>query len=382
MDFSLNEEQKMFQDMIRRFADNEIGPLAEEYDRKNEFPKHLWPKMAEVGLLGLDLPEEYGGTPADSFYTVIASEEIGRVSNGIAASLLVHAFITTPYVDRLGTKKQRDRYVPPSIRGDEIWSLAVTEPNAGSDAAGITTTAVLDGDEWVINGSKIFITNGTQCSHAVVACSTVTGRSKVGKSLIIVSKDSPGFSVGRKLDKLGWRSSDTAELVFEDCRVPRENLLGELNKGFYHFMEGLVPERLVMAAQAVGLAQACLDECLKYSKERIQFGRPIGSFQATGHKLVNMAMEVHLARLLTYNAAWLHDSDRDAVTEVCMAKLYASEVATRAAVNAVQIFGGYGFMMEYPVQRYFRDTKVLEIGGGTSEIQRDIILQRLGFSKY
>ncbi len=379
MDFSLSEELRMFQEMVKKFVAKEIEPIAEEYDQKDEFPMHLWGRMADVGLLGLKFSEEYGGTPADNFHLVIVSEEVGRVSNGVAASLEVHSYIATPYVDRLGTKKQKDKYMAASIEGKKIWAIAMTEPNAGSDVASISTRAVEDGDHYVINGNKTFITNGTICEHVIVVCATETGRSKAGKSLIIVDKDSPGFSVGKKLKKLGWRSSDTAELIFEDCRVPRENLIGELNRGFYYLMQGLVQERLVMAAMSVGLAQACLNECLRYAKERIQFGKPIGSFQATGFKLVDMAMEVNLARLLTYQAAWLDNVGQDAVTEVSMAKVFAAEVATRAAVNAVQIFGGYGFMMEYPVQRYLRDTKVLEIGGGTSEIQRGIILQRLGF---
>jgi len=379
MNFSLDEEHKMFQDLVRKFVAKEIEPIAEEYDRKDEFPMHLWSRMAEVGLLGLKLPEEYGGVPADNFHLVIASEEIGRASNGIAASLEVHSYISTPYINRLGTKAQKEKYLPASVKGEEIWAIGITEPNAGSDVAGISTRAVEDGDELVINGSKIFITNGTICSHVIVVCSTEKGRSKAGKSLVIVDKDSPGFSIGRKLEKLGWRSSDTAELVFEDCRVPKENLLGEHNRGFYHIMHGLVQERLVMAAMSVGLAQACLDACMKYARERVQFGKPIGSFQATGFKLVDMATEVNLARLLTYQAAWLDNIGKDAVTEVSMARIFASETATKAAVNAVQIFGGYGFMMEYPVQRYLRDTKVLEIGGGTNEIQRGIVLQRFGF---
>jgi len=379
MDFSLDEEHRMFQEMVKKFVAKEIEPIAEESDQRDEFPMHLWSRMANIGLLGLKFPEEYGGTPADNFHIAIVSEEAGRVSSGITASLVVHSYITTPYIDRLGTKMQKDKYMAASIEGKEIWAIAMTEPNAGSDVASISTKAIEDGDHFVINGNKMFITNGTICEHVIVVCATETGRSKTGKSLIIVDKNSPGFSVGKKLKKLGWRSSDTAELIFEDCRVPRDNLVGDFNRGFYHLMQGLVQERLAMAAMSVGLAQACLNECLRYAKERIQFGKPIGSFQATGFKLVDMAMEVNLARLLTYQAAWLDNVGNDAVTEVSMAKIYAAEVATRAAVNAVQIFGGYGFMMEYPVQRYLRDTKVLEIGGGTSEIQRGIILQRLGF---
>ena len=253
MNFSFNEEHQMFQDTMKKFVSKEIEPIAEEYDRKDEFPMHLWSRMAEVGLLGLKLSEEYGGIPADNFHLVIAAEEIGRASNGIAASMGLHSYIATPYIDKLGTKAQKDKYLAASIRGEEIWAIAITEPNAGSDVASISTRAVEQGDELVINGNKTFITNGTICSHVIVVCATEKGRSKTGKSLVIVDKDSPGFSIGRKMEKLGWRSSDTAELVFEDCRVPKENLLGEYNKGFYHVMHGLVQERLVLAAKSVSV---------------------------------------------------------------------------------------------------------------------------------
>ncbi len=379
MDFALSEEHRIFEEMVKKFVAKEIQPIAEEYDIREEFPMHLWPIMSEIGLLSLKLPEEYGGIPADNFHLVIVAEEIAKVSPGVLAGLAVHSYIASPYISLFGTKEQKDKYLPASIKGDEIWAIAITEPNAGSDVTSTSTTAVEDGDEWIINGSKMFITNGTICDRAVVVCATEKGRTKKGKTLFIVDKDTPGFSVSRKLKKLGFRSSDTAELVFEDCRVPKENMLGEYGSGFYHVMEGLVQERIVTAALAVGVGQACLDLSLKYAKERVQFDQPIGSFQATGFKLVDMATEVSAARQLTYRAAWKDSMGQDAVKEVCMAKLYASEVATRAAVNAVQIFGGYGFMMEYPVQRFYRDTKLLEIGAGTSEIQRGIILQLLGF---
>ncbi len=379
MDFGLSEEHRIFESMVKKFVEKEIQPIAEEYDIKEEYPMHLWPRMSEIGLLGCKLPEEYGGTPADNFNLVIVAEEIGKVCPGVFAGLGVHSYIATPYIDLFGTKEQKEKYIPPSIKGDEIWAIAITEPNAGSDVTNITTTAVKDGDGWVINGTKMFITNGTICKHVVVVCATEKGRSKKGKTLFIVHKDTPGFSVSRKLKKLGFRASDTAELVFEDCRVPNENMLGEYGKGFYHVMKGLVQERIITAAMGVGMGQACLELSLKYAKERVQFDKPIGSFQATGFKLVDMAIEVCAARQLTYMAAWKDNMGQDSVTEVSMAKLFAAETATRAALNAVQIFGGYGLMMEYTVQRFYRDTKLLEIGAGTSEIQREIILRRLGF---
>ncbi len=379
MDFGLSEEHRIFESTVKKFVEKEIQPIAEEYDIKEEFPMHLWRRMSEIGLLGLKLPEEYGGTQADNFHLAIVGEEIGKASPGVMAGLAVQSYIAIPYIDLFGTKEQKPKYIPPAINGDEIWAIAITEPNAGSDVTNITTTAVKDGDGWIINGSKMFITNGTICDHVVVVCATEKGRDKNGKTLFIVHKDTPGFSVGRKLKKLGFRASDTAELVFQDCRVPNENMLGEYGKGFYHVMKGLVQERIVTAAMSVGIGQACLELSLKYAKERVQFDKPIGSFQATGFKLVDMATEVSAARQLTYMAAWKDMMGQDAVTEVCIAKLFAAETATRAASNAVQVFGGYGFMMEYPVQRFFRDTKLMEIGAGTSEIQRGIILQRLGF---
>jgi alkylation response protein AidB-like acyl-CoA dehydrogenase len=379
MDFNLTKEQRMIRDEVRNFAKKEIQPIAEEYDIREEFPMHLWPKMSEIGLLGLKLPEEYGGIPADNLSLAIVAEEIAKVCPGVLAGLGVHSYIATPYIDLFGTKEQKKEYIPASIKGDEIWAIAITEPNAGSDVTSISTTAVEDGNGWVINGSKMFITNGTICDHVIVVCTTEKRRGKKGKTLFIVHKDTPGFSASKKLKKLGFRASETAELIFEDCRVPKENMLGEYGMGFYHVMQGLVQERIITAAMGVGMAQACLELSLKYAKERIQFDKPIGSFQATGFKLVDMATEVNAARQLTYLAAWKDDMGQDAVTEVSMAKLYAAEAAARAAGYAVRIFGGYGFMMEYPVQRYYRDSKLLEIGAGTSEIQRGIILQRLGF---
>jgi acyl-CoA dehydrogenase len=382
MDFGLSEEHRIFQDMVRKFAEKEMAPLIEEHEEREEFPMELWSKWAEIGVLGLKYPEEYGGTPADSIYECILMEEFGRVCQGMTSAIAVSAIIVTPLVYRSGTKEQKEKYLPPVIRGEETFAVAITEPNCGSDVAGILTTAVEDGDHYVINGAKTFITNGTFADHTIVVAKTQTKEGKKGETLFIVEKGTPGFRVSKKLKKLGWRSSETAELSFEDCRVPKENMLGVINRGFYHIMEMFVTERYCMGALSVGLARACYEESLKYAKERTAFGRPIGLFQSTGFKLVDMAAQIEMARLLTYKAAWSFDQGKDTRKEACMAKCFASEFATNSAAAAVQIHGGYGFMHEYPVSRYYRDTKVLEIGGGPSEIQKGIILQLSGFPEY
>jgi alkylation response protein AidB-like acyl-CoA dehydrogenase len=382
MDFCLSEEHIMFQDMVRKFAAKEMAPIVEEYEEREEFPMQMWPKWAEIGVLGLKYPEKYGGTPVDSIYECIVAEEFGKVCQGMTSAIAVSAIIATPLIYKVGTEEQQAKYLPPVIQGKETFAVAITEPNCGSDVAAIETTAVQDGDDYIINGSKTFITNGTFADHTIVVAKTQKKGGKKGETLFIVDKGTPGFKVSAKLRKLGWCSSETAELFFEDCRVPKENILGQFNQGFYHTMLMFVTERICMGAMGVGLAQACLEASVKYAKERKAFGRSIGTFQATGFKLVDMAMEIEMARLLTHKAAWLFDQGKDARKEACMAKCFGSEVALRAAVEAVQIYGGYGFMHEYPVSRYLRDTKVLQIGGGPSEIQRGIILQLIGFPEY
>ena len=282
----------------------------------------------------------------------------------------------------MGTKKQMEKYLPPVIKGEKTFAVAITEPNCGSDVAAIRTNATEDGDYYVINGSKTFVTNGTFADHLIVVAKTETKAGKKGETLFIVDKGTPGLNVAKKLKKLGWRSSETAELVFENCRVPKENILGEINRGFYHIMEMFVTERFTMGSMSVGLARASFEASLKYAREREAFGRPIGTLQATGFKLVDMAAQTEMARLLTHKAAWTFDKGKDARKEACMAKCYASEFALKCTAAAIQVHGGYGFMHEYPVSRYFRDTKVLEIGGGPSEIQRGIILQLIGFPEY
>jgi len=382
MDFRLSEEHIIFQDMVRRFAKKEMAPLIEEHEDREEFPMALWKKWGEIGVLGLKYPEKYGGTPADSIFECIMIEEFSKVCLGMTTAIAVSAMIVAPLLYKFGTEEQMQKYLPGVIRGDRVFAVAITEPNCGSDVAAISTTAVEDGDYYVINGSKTFITNGTFADHVIVLAKTKSNQRKKGETLLIVDKDAPGFRVSKKLKKLGWRSSETAELVFEDCVVPKENQLGQLNKGFYHVMAMFVPERISMAAMSIGLARACFEDSLKYARERHAFGRPIGTFQSTGFKLVDMAAEIEMGRLLTYKAAWSYDQGQDARKEASMAKCYSSEFALRCAVEAVQIHGGYGFMQEYPVSRYFRDSKALQIGGGPSEIQKGILLQLLGFNEY
>ena len=382
MDFSLTEQHIIFQDMVKKFAEKEMAPLVEEYEEREEFPMQLWPKWGEIGVLGLKYPEAYGGTPADSIYECILMEEFGRVCQGMTASIAVSGVIVTPLVYKVGTKKQMEKYLPPVIKGEKTFAVAITEPNCGSDVAAIRTNATEDGDYYVINGSKTFVTNGTFADHLIVVAKTETKAGKKGETLFIVDKGTPGLNVAKKLKKLGWRSSETAELVFENCRVPKENMLGEINRGFYHIMEMFVTERFTMGSMSVGLARASFEASLKYAREREAFGRPIGTLQATGFKLDDMAAQTEMARLLTHKAAWTFDQGKDARKEACMAKCYASEFALKCTAAAIQVHGGYGFMHEYPVSRYFRDTKVLEIGGGPSEIQRGIILQLIGFPEY
>jgi len=382
VEFELSQEHKMFQDMVKNFGAKEMGPLVEECEDKEEFPQQLWSKWAEIGVLGLQYPEDVGGTPADSIYECILTEEFGKVCQGITSGLTTSSILAAPLVYKVGTKDQQSKYLPAVVKGEEVFAIAVSEPNCGADVAAIQTTAVEDGDAYVINGSKTFITNGTFADRVIVVAKTTKEAGKKGETLFIVDKETPGFKVSKKLRKLGWRSSETAELTFEDCRVSKDRILGEINKGFYHTMLMFVTERFVIAALATGLAVACLEACLRYARERTAFGRPIGTFQSTGFKLVDMAADIELMRLLTYKAAWLFDQGKDARKEACMAKCFASEAATKAAGKAVQIHGGYGFMHEYPVSRFFRDTKVLEIGGGPSEIQRGIILQLIGFPEY
>jgi len=380
MDFTLSAEQQMIRDMCREFAEAEIKPRAEEMDRSAAFPYDLIHKMADLGLLGLPFPEEYGGAGADFLSYCIALEEIGRGDASVGITMEAHTSLgATPFF-LYGTEQQKREYLVPLARGERLWAFGLTEPGAGSDSAGTQTHAELRGGAWHINGAKNFITNAGTDMTGGVTITAVTGMQADGHKEItnlIVPKGTPGYIIGNPYHKMGWRASDTRPLSFEDCRVPEGNVLGRRGDGFRQFMHILDLGRVAIGALSVGLAQAAYDEAHKYAGERQQFGKPIATFQAIQFKLADMAMEIELARLMYYKAAWLHMQGQPFTKEASMAKLFASETAKRAADQAVQIHGGYGFMDEYPVSRFWRNVKVHEIGEGTSEVQRAIIAKHL-----
>lgn len=378
MDFALSEAQEMIRQTVREFARKEIVPVAADLDREGRFPREIIDKMAAMDLFALPFDEAYGGTGDGYLAYAVAVEEISRACASTGITYAAHCSIGTGPIYLFGTEEQKQKWVPPCARGEILAAFGLTEPEAGSDAGGTRTTAVLDGDEWVINGTKCFITNASQAGVAVVTAVTEPGQGTRGISSFIVPTDTPGFTASAPYEKLGLKASDTAEIVMEDVRVPRENLLGKRGEGFKQFMQALDGGRISIGALSVGIAQACLDEALAYARERVQFGRPISKFQAIQFKLADMATAVELSRLAVYRAAWLKDQGLPFTREAAMAKLFASETAVKAALEAVQIFGGYGYTKEYPVERYLRDAKLMEIGEGTSEIQRLVIARRLG----
>lgn len=378
MNFELTKEQEMVRKMVREFAETEIKPIAAEYDEKQEFPWETVKKMGELNLLGLIFPKEYGGADVGYIGYAIAVEEISRVCGSHGITVAAHNSLCSNHIYISGTEEQKQRFLTPLAKGEKIGAWGLTEPAAGSDAATVETTAVLDGDEWVLNGSKIFITHGSVGDIAVVVATTDKTKKHRGISAFIVEKGAPGFSSGTKENKLGLRASDTAEMVFENCRIPKENLLGKENRAFYDTMEVLDGGRISIGAMALGLAQGALDESIKYAKEREQFGRKISKFQAIQWMIANMASEVEAARMLVYYSGWLKDKGMKVTKVSAMAKMYASEVGMRAATKAIQIHGGYGYTKDYPVERIFRDVKLTEIGEGTSEIQRLVIAKQLG----
>lgn len=381
MDFSLAEEQLAIRDTCREFAEQEIKPRAEEMDATGAFPYDLVRKMGELGLLGLPFPEEYGGAGADFLSYCIAIEEISRGDVSVGITMEAHTSLGASPFYLFGSKEQKERFLPPLARGEQLWAFGLTEPGAGSDSGGTQTRAVLKDEYWYINGSKSFITNAGTDMTGGVTITSITGKRTDGRNEItnlIVPKGTPGYIIGKLYKKMGWRASDTRPLTFEDCKIPEENILGKRGDGFKQFMQILDAGRVAIAALSVGLAQACLDEALKYAKERKQFGQPISKFQAIQFKLADMDTEIELARLMYYKAAWLHMEGKPYTREASMAKLFASETAKRAADQAVQIHGGYGFMDEFPVSRYWRSVKVNEIGEGTSEVQRMVIAKLLG----
>jgi short-chain 2-methylacyl-CoA dehydrogenase len=381
MDFEESPEQREFRAAVREFAEDIIAPRAEEMDRLEEFPLDIAKQMGQMGLFGLPFPEEYGGQGADFLTFCIAVEELARVDSSMAITLEAGVGLGANPIYHFGTEEQKQRWLDPMCRGEILGAFGLTEPGGGSDAAATRTTARLDGDEWVINGSKAFITNSGTEMTGLVTITAVTGRAEDGHkeiSSIIVPAGTPGFEVGPSYRKVGWRASDTHELSFNDCRVPQQNLVGDMGKGYAQFLQTLDDGRIAVAALATGLAQGCLEASVKYANARQAFGRAIGAFQAMQFKIADMRVAVDTARLATYRAAWLRDQGRPYKAEAAVAKLYASEAAVTSAREAVQIHGAYGYMEEFPVARFYRDSKVLEIGEGTSEIMRWIIARDLG----
>ncbi|CDO02115.1 acyl-CoA dehydrogenase [Oceanobacillus picturae] len=379
MNFELTKEQLMVKKMVKDFADEVIQPRAIEIDEEAAFPVDIFEQMGKLGLLGIPFPEEIGGSGGDTLSYALAVEEIGRVCGSTGLSYAAAVSLGASPIYYFGTEEQKDTFLKPLARGEALGSFGLTEPNAGSDAGGTKTTAVIDGDDYIINGEKCFITNASFAKTLIVTA--VTGKNEKGRNIIsaiIVPTDTKGVSITSEYKKMGVRGSDTAEIVLTDVRVPRTNLLGDPNKGFNQFLYTLDGGRISIAALGVGIAQGALNKALSYAKERKQFGKAISKFQAIQFKLADMAMEIELARNMVHKAAWLKDNEKPFSKEAAYAKLYATETAFRAANQAIQIHGGYGYMREYEVERYLRDAKLLEIGEGTSEVQRLVIARQLG----
>jgi len=372
MDFELTEEQNIMQATIRDFAKNELEPIADELDQAEEFPWKNFKRMAELGLTGMILPAEYGGSGSDELSLNIAIEEIAKACASTAHILDSHLLLCASPIYHFGDEQQRQRFLPPLAKGEKVGSYGLTEPDAGSDITNIKLKAVKDGEDYVLNGQKTFISNGEVCETAIVFA-TIPELAPRGMTAFVVEMGMPGFTKGKKFKKLGMRTATTAELFFEDCRVPAANRVGEEGKGMRIALSTLDRGRIGIAAQAVGIARAVLEKCTEYSKERSQFGAPISKNQAIAWKLADMATEIEAARFLYYKAAYLADRGEPFSPNAAMAKVYGSELAMKAATWGIQIFGGYGYMMEYPMQRYFRDAKLTEIYEGTSEVQRIVI---------
>ncbi len=382
MDLDLSSEQQEFVKVVREFVEDYIAPNAEHWDEQGELPIDAVKQMGELGLFGLPYPEEYGGVGGDFFTLCLAIEELARASSSIAITLEAGVGLGSMPVYRFGTEEQRQKYLPPLARGERLAGFGLTEPGGGSDAGATKTTAKLTNGEWVINGSKAFITNSGTSITDFVTVTALTDQSDGKKeiSAVIVPNGTPGFEVGRAYRKMGWHHSDTHELSFNDVHVPEANLLGERGEGFKNFLKILDDGRIAIAALAVGLAQGCLDESVKYSQQRTAFGQEIGKFQAIQFKIADMEMKTSVARQAYYKAAWLAEQGRPYKKEAAIAKLYASEIAVDVAREAVQIHGGYGYVEEFPVCRHFRDSKILEIGEGTSEVMRILIARELGLA--
>src|SRR5437868_9527465 len=376
--FIFTEEHDQLRDSISRFVAKELAPHAEEWE-ETTFPDSIFPRMGELGFLGLSYPEEYGGQGGDYYCNIVLAEEMAKCnSGGVAMGVAVHTDMATPPVFLFGTEEQKQRYLVPSIKGEKISCLGITEPDAGSDVAGIKTRAVRDGDEFVINGSKTYITNGHRADYIVLVTKTDPDAGDDGFTLFLVDTDTPGFIVEKKLEKLGMHASDTALLAFNDMRVPGDGVLGEIGKGFYHIMWELQGERLCSAAGCVAGAERVFDRTLQYAKERKAFGRSIGHFQVIRHKFAEMATKIETARQLVYTTAWRVNNGDYPVREISMAKLYAARIATEVADECIQIHGGAGYMKEYGIERSWRDIRLNRIGAGTDEIMLDVIGRSYG----
>jgi alkylation response protein AidB-like acyl-CoA dehydrogenase len=378
MDFSFSEEEVIFQKSVQEFCEKVVGPYVEPAEEEERFPKELFRLLGEQGYIGMCYPEEWGGTEASKIMECIFVEELSRVSVGIAAGFLVQQSLSTYPIHALGNDEQKRNYLAPAIRGEKIGAFALTEPGAGSDAAGIKTTARRDGGDYVLNGAKTFITNGSICDYVLVVGYTDPSKRGEGMAFFIVDRDNPGFTGVKKLRKMGQHSADTAEIVFEDCRVPASALLGPETGGFQTVMHNLRGGRVIYGARGVGVARAAYEAALEYAQQREAFGRSIAKFQLIRSKLARMAMEIEVTRTFTYRVAWMLDQGLDCMKEASMVKLFSSEMAQRVTWEAVQIHGGYGYMKEYPVERYFRDARALTIPEGTSEIHLSIIARGLG----
>lgn len=377
MDFSLSEDQQLLKQTVRDFAEAELRPHSREWDEKQEFPREVFTKLGELGLMGVVWPTEYGGSGMSTLDYAVVIEELSRVDAGVALSVAAHNSLCSGHIYLAGSEEQKKKYLTPLAKGEKIGAWGLTENSAGSDAGGTKTVAVKDGDHWVLNGSKTFITNGRLADVAVAMAVTDKTKGKKGISAFVVERGTPGFRAGKKEDKLGVRSSDTSELVFEDCRIPAANLLGAEGMGFIDTLRILDRGRIGIAAFSLGIAQAALEASMTYARGRKQFGHAIAEFQAIQFKIADMAVKVDAARLLCHRAASLRDAGKEHTTESSMAKLYASEIAVEVALEAIQIHGGYGYIKEYPVERYLRDAKLGTIGEGTSEVQRLVIAREL-----
>lgn len=373
MDFKLKPEHEMIRKMVREFAEKNIKPIAGRCDEESEFPAENIKKLGDLGIMGMDIPQKYGGAGTDSISYAIAIEELSRVCASTGVIVSVNNSLVCFPLNKFGNEEQKVKFLTPLASGKKLGAFGLTEPNAGSDAAGQTTTAELDGDEWVLNGAKTFITNGSEADTVVTFAMTDKSKKHKGISAFVVERETPGFRSTPPEEKLGIRASATSELIYEDCRIPRENLLGNEGDGFKVAMSTLDCGRIGISAQAVGIAQGAMEESIEYSKTREQFGRPIAKFQAIQWMLADMATEIEAARLLLYNAAYAKDTKDRYSVESAMAKLFCAETAMRTTTKAVQIHGGYGYIKEYAVERFFRDAKVTEIYEGTSEVQRMVI---------